>query len=395
MVRDFLSFIQESPSAFHSTAALCRQLEQAGCVRLNEYDEWQLVPPIWDAVRREVDKTKGNRGAFILTGSSSPASKEGDDESPAHSGAGRIGKIRMRPMSLAESGESVAKVSLARLFDGSFSPCVVAKDTEGLIESTCRGGWPEAVDLTAEDAQVIAREYIDAACGVSIPKLGLDADIARRLIGSIARNLGQSSTYKTIISDMFGAEEHPERLMNEDTVRVYLHALKSMYLVEEVPGWAPPARDKKRFATKPKRYLADPSLAAALLGMSPSAMLGDWQTFGLVFENLVIRDLSVYAQALNLLDSTPVRYYRDDSGLEADAIIQLADGRWAAFEAKVSEDKVPQAIRSLSRLRKKLVENPKSHTNPPSFMAVITGNGEYARQAEEGIYIIPIRALTA
>lgn len=356
-------------------------------------DEWQRVPQIWDAVRHEVDRVRATRGAFILTGSSTPTlGREG--HAPSHSGAGRIGRIRMHPMSLAESGKSTAQVSLAGLFDGVFTPCVAEKDTAGLVDVACQGGWPEALDLSVSEAQLVAREYLSVTLDTSIPALGLDTDLARRLVSSIARNLGQATTYKTIISDMFGAEEQPRAIMSEDKVRIYLNALKGLYVLEEVPGWSPPARDRKRFATKPKRYLADPSLAAAVLGMSPSALIDDWQTFGLVFENMAMRDLMVYARSLDLLDSTPVRYYRDDSGLEADAIIQLADGRWAAFEIKVSEDKVAEGVASLTRMRTKLAKNPQSRTRQPSFMAVITGNGAYARQVEEGIYVIPLRALT-
>lgn len=355
-------------------------------------DEWQRVPQIWDAARHEVDRARGVRGAFILTGSSTPAMRKGE-EGPAHSGAGRIGRIRMHPMSLSESGESTGAVSLAGLFEGRFTPAVCAKDTMGLVEAACRGGWPEALDLDVASAQLIARDYLTTTFGVSVPALGLEPDLARRLASSLARNLGQSTTYKTIISDMFGAEEDPAAAIDEEKVRAYIAALRGLYIVEEVPGWAPPARDKKRFTVKPKRYLADPSLACALLGMSPAAFLDDWQTFGLVFENLVIRDLSVYARALDLLDDVPVRYYRDDAGLEADAVVQLADGRWAAFEFKVSEDKVPDGVASLRRMRDKLCSNPRSRTRAPEFMAVITGNGEYARMVEDGIYTIPIRLL--
>lgn len=355
-------------------------------------DEWQRVPAIWDCVRHEVDRARGTRGAFILTGSSTPATRRGE-QGPAHSGAGRIGRVRMSPMSLFESGESTGQVSLEGLFAGEFTPCVAERDTVGLVEAACRGGWPEAVDMEVDAAQLIAREYVTAALGVSVPALGLDPDIARRLASSLARNLGQSATYKTIITDMFGAEENPLSVIDEDRVRAYLDALKGMYLVEEVPGWAPPARDRKRFATKPKRYLADPSLACALLGMSPAALLADWQTFGLVFENMAVRDLSVYARALDLLDDVPVRYYRDDSGVEADAIVQLAGGRWAAFEFKVSEDKVEKGVASLERMRRKVCENPRSQTRPPEFMAVITGVGEYAREVAEGIVAVPLRLL--
>ena len=355
-------------------------------------DEWQRVPAIWDCVRHEVDRARGTRGAFILTGSSTPATRQGE-QGPAHSGAGRIGRVRMSHMSLFESGESTGQVSLEGLFAGEFTPCVAERDTVGLVEAACRGGWPEAVDMEVDAAQLIAREYVTAALGVSIPALGLDPDIARRLASSLARNLGQAATYKTIINDMFGAEENPLSVIDEGRVRAYLDALKGMYIVEEVPGWAPPARDRKRFATKPKRYLADPSLACALLGMSPAALLADWQTFGLVFENMAVRDLSVYARALDLLDDVPVRYYRDDSGVEADAIVQLADGRWAAFEFKVSEDKVEKGVASLERMRRKVCENPRSQTRPPEFMAVITGVGEYAREVAEGIVAVPIRLL--
>ena len=355
-------------------------------------DEWQRVPAIWDCVRHEVDRARGTRGAFILTGSSTPATRQGE-QGPAHSGAGRIGRVRMSPMSLFESGESTGQVGLEGLFAGEFTPCVAERDTVGLVEAACRGGWPEAVDMEVDAAQLIAREYVTAALGVSIPALGLDPDIARRLASSLARNLGQAATYKTIINDMFGAEENPLSVIDEERVRAYLDALKGMYIVEEVPGWAPPARDRKRFATKPKRYLADPSLACALLGMSPAALLADWQTFGLVFENMAVRDLSVYARALDLLDDVPVRYYRDDSGVEADAIVQLADGRWAAFEFKVSEDKVEKGVASLQRMRRKVCENPRSQTRPPEFMAVITGVGEYAHEVAEGIVAVPIRLL--
>ena len=355
-------------------------------------DEWQRVPAIWDCVRHEVDRARGTRGAFILTGSSTPATRQGE-QGPAHSGAGRIGRVRMSPMSLFESGESTGQVSLSGLFAGEFTPCVAERDTLGLVEAACRGGWPEAVGMDVSSAQLIAREYVTAALGVSIPALGLDPDIARRIASSLARNLGQAATYKTIITDMFGAEENPLSVIDEGRVRAYLDALKGMYIVEEVPGWAPPARDRKRFATKPKRYFADPSLACALLGMSPAALLADWQTFGLVFENMAVRDLSVYARALDLLDDVPVRYYRDDSGVEADAIVQLADGRWAAFEFKVSEDKAEKGVASLERMRRKVCENPRSKTRPPEFMAVITGVGEYAREVAEGIVVVPLRLL--
>ena len=387
-----VSYVEEALGLAHADPAMMLVGEAPHVV-----DEWQLVPAIWDAARREVDRVRGSRGSFILTGSSTPlpAKAVAGRQGPNHGGAGRVGRIRMHPMALAESGESTGQVSLAGLFEGRFEPCVVPRDTPGLLEAACRGGWPEAIGFAADDAQTIARGYLRVTLEESIPRYGLDADLARRLVGSIARNLGQATTYKTIIRDMFGAVENPLSFMSEDALRIYLNALKALYLVEEVPGWAPPARSRKRFAAKPKRYLADPSLAVAALGMSPASLMVDWRTFGLVFESMAMRDLTVYARALELSDGTPVRYYRDDSGLEADAIVQLADGRWAAFEFKVSEDKVEAGVRSLARLRNKLTRGERSRTPAPAFLAVITGNGEYAREVEKGVYVVPLRALGA
>ena len=182
---------------------------------------------------------------------------------------------------------------------------------------------------------------------------------------------------------------------SDATLVSYLDLLRRMYILEVIPGWLPPARSPKRVASKPKRYLADPSLAVAVLGMSPGALMADWQTFGLVFENLCMRDLAVYAGALDPAADVPVRYYRDGAGLEVDAIVELADGRWAAFEIKTSEAKAPEAVENLRRLRRKLCENPSSRTRPPEFMAVLTGVSSCARRVDEGIYVVPIGSLTA
>lgn len=358
-------------------------------------DEWQRVPQIWDYVRHEVDRTHGLRGGWILTGSSTPLPKgTGKEEGlPSHSGAGRIGRIRMRPMTLAESGDSTCSVSLAGLFGGEFAPGQVRTDANKIVELACRGGWPEGVDLDAAGAQIIAREYLRALRLESIPSLGKDGEVAGRLLFSLARNLGQAATYDTLRADMADASSGGG--VSEGTLVSYLTLLRNLYLLEEVPGWLPPARSPKRVRTRPKRYLADPSLAVAALHMSPDALLGDWQTFGLVFENLCIRDLMVYASAMDEAADVPVRYYRDDSGLEADAIVELADGRWAAFEIKTSEAKVPDALKSLRAIKRKLADAPGARTRPPEFMAVITGVSEYARRVEDGLYVIPIRALTA
>ena len=357
-------------------------------------DEWQLAPRVWDAVRRGVDRSRGLRGGWILTGSSTPLARRGG-EAPAHSGAGRIGRIRMHPMTLAESGDSTGEVSLAGLFRGEFAPCAAPGGTRELVELACRGGWPEAVGMDVARAQTVAREYLRLFLTESAPAAGRDGEVTGRLVASLARNLGQAATYRTVIADMYGGEDDPASLISDDTLASYLAFLKASYLVEEVPGWVPQARSRKRLATKPRRYLADPSLAAAQLGMGPDALLGDWQTFGLLFEAMCVRDLTVFARALPDIGFEPVRYYRDDSGLEADAVVELADGRWAAFEFKVSEDKVADGVASLLRLRRKLCENPRARVREPEFTAVVTGLSRYARRTEEGVYVIPLRCLGA
>lgn len=360
-------------------------------------DEWQLVPAIWDAVRRDVDKERGLRGGWLLTGSSTPFNKDADD-TPKHSGAGRIGKVRMYPMSLAESGDSDpgAQISLKDLFEGKFPPGKLsgnAKDAIALVELTCRGGWPEVIDLNARQAQRIAQEYLRILFQKTTPKHGLSEQFASRLLTSIARTLGQAASQKTLYQDMTGEEVDTLSSYQKALLLQYTEFFSSVYLLEEIPGWVPPTRSPKRLSVKPKRYLADPSLAIAQLGMGPEALMKDWQTFGLMFENLCIRDLLVHASALPNIGLQPVRYYRDDSGLEVDAIIELTDGRWGAFEIKVSEDAVADGVDNLKRLRKKVSENPKAKTRPPEFMAVLVGLSNYAREVEDGIYVIPLRAL--
>lgn len=353
-------------------------------------DEWQSVPALWDIVRHAIDDSAGEKGRWILTGSSTPHKDE-----VFHSGAGRIGRIRMSPMSLAESGDSSKTVSLSGLFDGIFEPQKVEIATAQLLTYVCRGGWPEAINISVEDAQLIAREYLRSIFEQSVLRAGKSSDTAQRLVASLARNLCQAVTYKTLQKDMACGEEYLESLASSKTIAEYIAMLESLYLIDSLKGWAPPARSPKRVQTKEKRYFADPSLAVAALGMTPAALLEDWQTFGLVFENLCMRDLQVYARALPNPSLTPLRYYRDDSGLEADVIIETADGRWAALEIKVSEDKVDHGVKSLLRLRDKLTKNPKAQMREPEFLAVIVGLSEYARKTPEGVYVIPITSLSA
>ena len=331
-------------------------------------DEWQLVPSIWDAVRRGVDKERGLRGGWILAGSSTPLAKDASDL-PKHSGAGRIGRVRMFPMSLAESGDSACTVSLEDLFAGTFTPSLIDEDStdaRSLVEITCRGGWPEALGMDAEAAQVIAREYLRVLVQDTAPRHGRQGEAVSRMLSSISRTIGQPATQKTLFEDATGEAADALNGAQKLLVVEQLVFLRSVFLLEEIRGWVPPARSPKRLSTKPKRYLADSSLAIAQLGMGVGSLLHDWQTFGMMFENLCMRDLLVYASALPSVGFEPVRYYRDDSGLEVDAIVELADGRWAAFAIKTSEDKVPGAVDNLKRLKRKLCGANGSRTRPPS-----------------------------
>ena len=352
-------------------------------------DEWQRVPAIWDSVRHAVDDLSGEKGAWILTGSSTPSKDE-----TAHSGAGRIGRIRMHPMTLQESGDSTGKASLSRLFAGEFEPSQCPNGIGNLAEIAVRGGWPEERSQDSADAQIVVRDYLEAVFEQSVPRLEGDGALARRLALSLARNLGQSSKISTLARDVYARDS--ENAVSEGerkSLSKHLDILNRLFLVDEVPGWVPASRSPQRMRVKPKRYFADPSIAAALLGVSSAALLEDWQTFGLMFENLVMRDLDVYARSLDYSVSNPLRYYHDDSGLEVDAVIERADGSWAAIEIKVGLNKVDEAASNLLRVRNKVCANEKAQVREPSFLAVVTGMGEAAYRRGDGVYVIPIRAL--
>ncbi len=354
-------------------------------------DEWQRVPAIWDAVRHEVDKGSG-KGRWLLTESSAHALGE-----VSHSGSGRIGRVRMHPMTLAESDVSNGKVSLRGLFNEEFEP-VQAPDASvrTLAEEITRGGWPEAAGMTPDGCGILLGSYLSNAFEVNVPRLGGDSVLARRTALSVARNLGQSAKQATYAADVFalGPEDKPTDHQLRQ-VAGQLSVLAALYLLDEVPGWVPASRSPERMRTKPKRYFADSSLAISLLGLSADALLQDWQTFGLAFENLCMRDIDVYARASGAVEAAPVKYYHDDSGLEADAVVELPDGRWGAMEIKMSDDKVEEGAKKLKKIREKLCSSPKSRTPQPSFLAVVTGASEAAYRRPDGIYVVPIRTLGA
>ena len=354
-------------------------------------DEWQRVPALWDVVRHAVDDVGNTKGLWVLTGSSTPAFDE-----TQHSGAGRIGRIRMHPMTLSESRESSASVSLADLFEGHFAPCAADPDISNLARLCVRGGWPALQEFSPSDAQEVVRSYLSDIFSQSIPRMGGDQTIAERTAASTARNLAQAATLSTLARDVYAVGDKRNPTNDEQqAVSRHLDLLARAFLVDPIEGWVPPSRSPARMRTKPKRYFADPSLVVSLLGMSTESLMQDWQTFGLVFENLCMRDLAVYAGALPQAGTHPLRYYRDDSGLEADAIVERADGSWAAFEVKLSPEKTDEAAASLIRLRGKLLKNSNARTKEPSFLAVITGTGEAAYRRPDGVLVIPIRTLGA
>lgn len=350
-------------------------------------DEWQEVPSTWDAARRAVDAAGGERGLFILTGSSTPAK-----DAVTHSGAGRIARVDMSTMTLWERGLSTGAVSLSGLFEGSFEPSACDASLAPLADAICCGGWPALLGANAQTAAEVVDQYLDAMFEVSVPRKGGTSDMARRIVSSLARNVATAATLQTIAQDAALGDEFGAPAAS--TVTSYLDMLESMYVIESLHGWDAPVRAKSRLRTKPKRYFADPSIPAAALGMGPERLLSDGQTFGLLFESLCIHDLRAYAACMPGAHPGSLRYYGDSDGLEVDAIIELRDGRWAALEVKLGETKVPDGIRNIERLRQKVAANPVARNPKPAFSAVVTATSPFCRyDAEHDIYVFPITAL--
>ena len=354
-------------------------------------DEWQEVPSIWDETRLAVDAAAGERGLYILTGSSTPKKDE-----TSHSGTGRISRIHLRPMSLFETGHSDGSISLSGMFDGRFENARVQTDLRGIAELICNGGWPGSLYLDPEDAKIIPNQYLDTFLSSIGNKSGANEYRLRRFLASIARNVGQSVTYQTIASDVVeGNIDSKNELVSRQQVEAYLSAFKERFIIEDLPGWDAPIRAKSRVRVKPKRGFVDPSLTAALLGADKDRLLQDGQLFGKLFEELCLRDLRIYASCMDLALPNPVMHYRDSDNLEVDAIIELRDGRWAGIEIKLSENKVAEGVRNLLRLKTKIALNPLAQNPAPAFLAVIVGKTEFCRKTPEGIYVIPCTSLTA
>ncbi len=342
-------------------------------------DEWQMAPQLWDAVRYAIDRGHG-RGRFILTGSATPRKSE----QPKHSGVGRISKMYMHTMSLFESCESNGAVSLRALFDGAADAASVADfDIEHIAFAVCRGGWPEAVVEKDEAIALgMARDYVTELLDSDIEEIdGVKRNKTwmRSIMRSYARNLSSEAPLTTIAADMQG--EAP----SIDTVAEYVDALTRACVIEDLTAWNPRLRSKTAVRTSPTRHFTDPSIAAAMLGATPEKLLGDFETFGLLFESMCVRDLRIYAEPLG----GNVFHYRDKTGLEADAVVALADGRWGLVEVKLGSRQIDEAAAHLKKLAGKIDQD---REGTPSFLMVLTGTAAAYRR-EDGIFVVPLSTL--
>jgi predicted AAA+ superfamily ATPase len=342
-------------------------------------DEWQVAPQLWDAVRFDVDQT-GDRGQYILTGSATVK-----DGSTMHTGAGRIARMVMRPMSLFESKESSGQISLKSLFESEQDIAGVSDLTiEKLAYVIARGGWPEAVLTAGEDALRQVYQYIDVITHADVSKVDnvqRNPDRILALMRSLARNVSTQASASTIRADMRAGEE----AISENTIAGYLNALSKIFVTEDLTAWNPSLRSKSAVRTSPTRHFVDPSIAAAALNVNHDGLLKDFNTFGLLFESLCVRDLRIYADSID----GNVFHYRDSNDLETDAVVQLRDGRWGGIECKMGFKEVEEAAAHLLKL-KKVVNTEKM--NEPSFLMVLTASN-YAYRRPDGIYIVPIGCL--
>ncbi|MFU8802599.1 MAG: ATP-binding protein [Bradymonadaceae bacterium] len=342
-------------------------------------DEWQIEPTIWNHIRRAVDDRE-KTGQFILTGSAVPA-----DDITRHTGAGRLTRLRMRPMSLFESGYGTGTFSLKGLLEGEAFQCPDPGLTITTIsEQIAVGGWPGQLNLTVEQSLRAVRGYLDEVRRADIGRVDQkrrDPDKVGRLLRSLARNVATEVAATTLAIDAGGAEGP----ISDDTVRDYLEALERLMIVENQPAWAPHLRSKSILRSSPKRHFVDPSLAVAALGATATRLLTDLNLFGLLFESLVIRDLRIYSQATD----AQVFHYRDNTGLEVDAVVERADGCWAAFEIKLGQGHVEQGASSLLKFAERVDT---SKCGKPATLGVIVGTG-YGYLRDDGVAVIPIGAL--
>ena len=348
-------------------------------------DEWELAPELWDAARFEVDHRDEHVGQFIFTGSAVP--KEKDKEKMFHSGAGRFDWITMRPMSLWESGDSTGDVSITDLFDGAMPEGTSSVDLDRLAFLTCRGGWPGALTLSENATLHVSRAYLKAVVNSDINRVDdvkRDPDLMLRIIRSLARNQGEQIPYTTIRADVINNEKVQ---LSDDTVESYVKVLKKIFLEEDMRAWNPNLRSKTAIRTTDTRYFVDSSIATAALGLGPKDLINDLIDFGFYFETLAVRDLRVYADALD----GEVFHYRDKNGLECDAVLHRRNGSYGLIEIKIGgADNIEKGAKTLKDLASKIDT---TKMKAPAFMMVVTGIGQYAYRRPDGVCVVPIGCL--
>jgi predicted AAA+ superfamily ATPase len=346
-------------------------------------DEWQIAPKLWDAVRFEVDHRE-ELGQFILTGSAVPP----DSDEIHHTGTGRYAWLTMRPMSLYESGESTGEVSIKELFDAPNQILGINKLTlEDLAFLICRGGWPRATTLEGELALDQAKDYYDAVTKSDVSRVDgvrRNTERIKLLMRSYARHQGAQAPISTIAADM---KTNDEESADMKTISSYLDALKKIFVIEDSVAWNPNLRSKTAIRTSDTRYFVDPSIAVAALGLGPNDLISDLNTMGLLFETLCVRDLRVFADALD----GQIYHFRDKYGLECDAVLHLRNGKFGLIEVKLGGDKlIEEGAATLKTLAGKIdTDKMKS----PSFLMVLTGTGKFAFRREDGVYVVPIGCL--
>lgn len=345
-------------------------------------DEWQEVPPIWDAVRYRVDE-KAEKGQFILTGSATPNHK-----GILHSGAGRIARLRMRPMSLWESGDSSGEVSLEKLCNGELISAMTGEvDLRKLIEYIIRGGWPGSIKLPLKQAALLPAEYLNAIVDDDVYRIdGIKRNVTkiRLLLRSLARNESTTATNKTLKNDIKEADNED---IDVETVREYLDIFERLFITDNQPPFGAGVRSSVRIKQAVKRHFSDPSLACALLMATPESLLGDLETLGFLFEALCERDLKIYAESFG----GTLYHYQDYKGREIDAVIELSDGRWCAFEIKLGANQIETAADNLLKIKEEFEKDVKGKV--PAVCCVLCGMANAAYKRPDGVYVVPVTAL--
>ena len=372
------ALLDEDPNALMQVSLRSSAVLEGPTPRL--IDKWQLAPGIWNMVRRASDDRR-RPGQFILTGSANPP-----DDTTRHSGVGRVARVRMRPMSLFESGVSSGAISLAGLFDGrECSASAPDVDLEDIVKATCRGGWPQCRELDVDTAQDFLVSYLDEISRVDISRVdGVRRDPigVHRLLRSLGRNVSTTAGFRTLATDTGG-----ERPIDRRTVAQYMKSLERLFVVENLPAWLPRLRSRNALRSSPKLQLVDPALAVAAMEASPSLLMRDLNTFEYLFESLAVRDLRIYAQGIR----GRLTHYRDNSGLETDVIIRRSNGDWVAVEVKLGgEDAVNAAAASLLKMSKRVDTGV---VGEPRKLVVVTAVGNYSFERRDGVAVVPISTL--